>query len=797
MKKIILLLTLLIANLCIAQQGILTPVDRLKIKYPQSQPTATQLITRDATSNETGVIPKADVLNRTNHTGTQDVSTITGLTKSSVGLGNVDNTSDINKPISTASQAAIDLKANIASPTFTGTVNLPATTNIGAVSNTELNYVDGVTSGIQGQLNTKITANTSTNNYVPKVSGTNTFSNSRILDDGTYLGIGTSEAPTKTITLGNQNDKEIGIEESSNTVVGRNLTAKAGRAINYVQNSNFNTLNQTTRDWTGITERTPDGDVWAAAGGTFYKQIGGAGDFISTGITAPASTAQIASANGDIYVATNGQAYKIIGGTGSLVSLGAPTLNYVGICVTATNDIYLTTGYGQEVYKQTAGTGSFIKLTQPAMTYQHLTCTPSGDIYVAVLQGGIFKLTGGVGTFTSIYSNGGFWLGVAYAASTNSIYASTIANADIVKQTNLTGAFVSLDTRFSIGPIYVTNNGNVYAGQNQPGGDILKQTNYAVGSPNLSGGTLTLSAGTGKGTGSSKIQFITGQKTASGTDMQIETVRGVIDETGLMTLPTTTNALLTADLTGKAVVTTEYLQSVIPTNFEFNTTDKTMWNNGKNNINANTAFGEHNLKLATGNENTAFGYACLNNVTTGTGNSAIGTYANASLTIGSGNVAQGLFALGFNDTGYYNSALGSGSMRFVVGSGNTALGYDSGRLIGGGAGTNHTLSNNGLFLGTYSRALANNGTNEIVLGYDARGNGSNTVTIGNDAIIKTVLKGVINSAKTYTVAALPVGYLGDFTIVTDATSPTYLGFLTGGGTITCPVFYNGTAWVSH
>jgi len=35
------------------------------------------------------------------------------VTKSQVGLGNVDNTSDLNKPISTATQAALDLKSNI------------------------------------------------------------------------------------------------------------------------------------------------------------------------------------------------------------------------------------------------------------------------------------------------------------------------------------------------------------------------------------------------------------------------------------------------------------------------------------------------------------------------------------------------------------------------------------------------------------------------------------------------------------------------------------------------------------
>lgn len=52
-----------------------------------------------------------------------------------------------------ADDAALALKADKASPTFTGTVVLPATTSIGTVSNTELSYLDGVTSSIQTQLN--------------------------------------------------------------------------------------------------------------------------------------------------------------------------------------------------------------------------------------------------------------------------------------------------------------------------------------------------------------------------------------------------------------------------------------------------------------------------------------------------------------------------------------------------------------------------------------------------------------------------------------------------------------------
>lgn len=57
----------------------------------------------------------------TNRTIAQLVTDL-ALTKSSVGLGNVDNTSDVAKPVSTLQQAALDLKAPLASPTFTGTV---------------------------------------------------------------------------------------------------------------------------------------------------------------------------------------------------------------------------------------------------------------------------------------------------------------------------------------------------------------------------------------------------------------------------------------------------------------------------------------------------------------------------------------------------------------------------------------------------------------------------------------------------------------------------------------------------
>ncbi len=53
--------------------------------------------------------------------------TVTGITKAMVGLGNVNNTSDFNKPISNATQNALGLKANILNPTFLNNITLNGT----------------------------------------------------------------------------------------------------------------------------------------------------------------------------------------------------------------------------------------------------------------------------------------------------------------------------------------------------------------------------------------------------------------------------------------------------------------------------------------------------------------------------------------------------------------------------------------------------------------------------------------------------------------------------------------------
>lgn len=54
----------------------------------------------------------------------------------------------------------------------------------------------------------------------------------------------------------------------------------------------------------------------------------------------------------------------------------------------------------------------------------------------------------------------------------------------------------------------------------------------------------------------------------------------------------------------------------------------------------------------------------------------------------------------------------------------------------------------------------------------------------------------VNFKGTYTVGTLPFGNVGSRAFVTDAVAPTFLGALTGGGTVATPVFHNGSAWVA-
>jgi len=251
---------------------------------------------------------------------------------------------------------------------------------------------------------------------------------------------------------------------------------------------------------------------------------------------------------------------------------------------------------------------------------------------------------------------------------------------------------------------------------------------------------------------------------------------------------------------------------------------------GLNSINSNTVIGSlSGESITTGTQNYFGGTDAGRFNTSGSLNTFLGFYSGRKNTTGSANMFLGNFCGAENTTGSENLAIGSNSLVNIISSGaSTAIGTNAGRFISDKT-TSATSITNSILLGYRTSPLANSQTNQIVIGYDANGLGSNTTVIGNSSTINTWLggnvligtttdsgivgdklqvSGAISTTSTikagatvrlknYTVATLPIGIQGDTAYVTDATAPTYLGLLIGGGSIVTPVFYNGTAWVSH
>ena len=73
--------------------------------------------------------------------------TVAGITKSMVGLSNVNDTADADKPVSTATQTALNAKLALAGGTMTGALTLSGAPTADLHAATKL-YVDNVTAGI-------------------------------------------------------------------------------------------------------------------------------------------------------------------------------------------------------------------------------------------------------------------------------------------------------------------------------------------------------------------------------------------------------------------------------------------------------------------------------------------------------------------------------------------------------------------------------------------------------------------------------------------------------------------------
>jgi hypothetical protein len=114
--------------------------------------------------------------------------------RTTLGLGNVDNTTDAGKPVSTAGQTALDLKANLAGPALTGAPTVPtasAGTNTTQIASTA--FVSTAVSNLKGNapsgLDTLEELATALTNDTAAIQNQTTLINARaLINDGTHTG---------------------------------------------------------------------------------------------------------------------------------------------------------------------------------------------------------------------------------------------------------------------------------------------------------------------------------------------------------------------------------------------------------------------------------------------------------------------------------------------------------------------------------------------------------------------------------------------------------------------------------
>jgi len=721
--------------------------------------------------------------------------------------------------------------APLASPTFTGTVTIPTPFTLGAVSvtttGTELNYVAGVTSAIQTQLNGKQASGSYalTTTDLSQFAATTSAQLAGVLSDesGTSGGFVRSAGGALTALTGLAIRDTSAAFDLTLAATSTSATLTAGRTLTLDMGNVAHTVAfGTTANTITFPNVASDTVVMLAASQTLTNKTLTSPIFTAPALGTPASG-----------VATN------LTGTAASLTAGLATAFATGRTLAITGDLTWTspsfdgsgnvTAAGTLATVATAGTtGSSTAIPVITINVKGLTTNittaaviaPAGTLSGATLNSGVTasSLTsfGSSPTInTGILTGLPTGTGVASAATASTL-ASRDANANITAN-NWLGGYTTIvtvagTTTLAVGSTYAQfftgsttqtvtlpvastlTLGHQFVIVNNSTGLVTVNSSGANAVLILAGSTqatFTCILASGTNAASWNASYF-GDVVTSGKKLNISnsiTLAGTDATT--MTFPSTSATIARTDaantFTGVQTMTSpSFAGTIAGTPTWASNQAITLSTAAQPNVTSLGALSSLNIGVAL----TPVGILQVSpNVTTLPNVTGAITVAQFSQVDGSP-TKVGFLCFGnattidlsrANNTNASPQALASGDSLGQI----SSFGHD---------GTAYSSTATGIirFVASQAYAVGAHGT-EIRFFTTPVGTTTNAEVMRIDGLRITASKPV--TLKGYTVATLPAGTVGDTAYVTDALTPSFGVALVGGGAVVTKAFYNGTSWV--